>query len=105
MTRTIAALICVSLSAFGQSESARFDIADIHTSARSSSPNVQMRSGFYRGGRYEIRSGTMVDLISQAWGIDGDKVLSGPAWLETDRFDVIAHAPPNTTRETLKTML
>src|SRR5258708_20124924 len=104
MKRIIPAGVCMGLvaliagSARGQTESApKFDIADIHTSARSSTPNVQMRSGFYRGGRYEIRSGTMVDLIGLAYGVDGDKVLSGPAWLETDRFDLIATAPAHTT--------
>jgi hypothetical protein len=47
----------------------------------------------------------MVDLISLAWGVDGDKVLSGPNWLDLDRFDVIAIAPGNATPETVKTML
>ena len=89
----------LALAVFGQSENApKFQFADIHTSPRSSTAFVNMRSGFYRGGRYEVRSATMVDLIALAYGADADRVLSGPAWLETDRFDIIASAPPRARR-------
>ena len=47
----------------------------------------------------------MVDLIRTAYGVDADKVLGGPSWLESDRFDVIAKAPPSATPETAKLML
>jgi uncharacterized protein (TIGR03435 family) len=84
---------------------ARFDIADVHSSPHSSSQQQFMRNGFYRGGRYEIRSGTMVDLIALAYGVDNDKVLSGPNWLDFDRFDILATAPAKSTPAELKTML
>jgi uncharacterized protein (TIGR03435 family) len=64
-----------------------------------------MAGGILRGVRFEVRQATMVDLVSLAYGLDGDKVLSGPSWLETDRFDVIAKAPPGTSQETAKLML
>ena len=60
-----------------------------------------MRGGVIRGGRYELRNATMVDLISTAYGIDAEKVLGGPNWLESDRFDVIAKTPPKTSPETI----
>jgi uncharacterized protein (TIGR03435 family) len=56
-----------------------------------------MRVGFYRGGRYVIRSKNMADLISTAYAVDPDKVLGGPNWLEVDRFDVLATPPSATT--------
>lgn len=52
-----------------------------------------------------IRDATMLDLLSTAYGVDDDNVLEGPAWLETDRFDIVAKAPPTTAPETLKVML
>ena len=64
-----------------------------------------MRVGFYRGGRYEIRSANMVDLISTAYAVDPDKVTGGPNWLEFDRYDVLALAPAKTSPAELKTML
>ena len=64
-----------------------------------------MAGGVLRAGRYEIRNATMVDLVKTAYGVDDDKVLGGPSWLETDRFDVIAKAPAGATADTAKVML
>lgn len=47
----------------------------------------------------------MIDLIRIAWGIDADKVVGGPNWLEFDRFDVAAKAPPSTPPATVNLML
>src|SRR5580704_5411109 len=96
--------------AFGQAPrgtdaAPKFELADVHPSPHSSSQQVFMRNGFYRGGRYQIRSGTMVDLISLAYGVDSDKVLMGPNWLDFDRFDVLATAPANAKPADIKTML
>jgi uncharacterized protein (TIGR03435 family) len=80
-----------------------FDEVDVHRSAPSTFSGRQ--GGFMRGGRYELRNATMVDLIGSAWGIDPEKVVGGPAWLDTDRFDVIAKGSANTTPESLRLML
>jgi uncharacterized protein (TIGR03435 family) len=83
-----------------------FEIADVHVTPRSNSIFNQFRTGpFARGGRYEVRSATMVDLISVAYGVDPDKVLGGPTWLEMDRFDVIGKLPAGSTPESQKAML
>jgi uncharacterized protein (TIGR03435 family) len=80
----------------------QFGIADVHVRP----PNAiqAMRSGFSQG-RYELRNATMVDLIRTAWGVDADKVFGGPAWLEIDRFDVVATAPAGSTAANLSAML
>lgn len=90
---------------FGQSSEAvpKFEIADVHTSAKTANPFV--RTGAARGGRYEIRNATMVDLVRIGYGYDADKVLGGPNWLELDRFDVIAKVPADSTLEAQKLML
>jgi uncharacterized protein (TIGR03435 family) len=80
----------------------KFGIVDIHTSPPNTLPEI--RSRFFRG-RYELRNATLVDLIRTAWSVDADKVVGGPDWLDTDRFDVIASAPAGSTPEALKTML
>ncbi len=67
--------------------------------------NQYMRTGAVRGGRYEVKTATMVDLIRLAYGYDNDKILGGPNWLEMDRFDVIAKVPPRSNPETQKQML
>ena len=67
--------------AFGQT----FEFAEVHVSAPSTNPT--MRGGSLRGGRYEVRTATMVDLISAAYDMEPDKVLGGPSWLDWDRFE------------------
>jgi len=96
-----------STASFAQSTEAKvaFEIADVHVSAKTTSFNQFARTGPVRGGRYEVKTATMVDLIRIAYGFDADKVLGGPNWLEMDRFDVIAKVPPDFTPEMQKPML
>jgi uncharacterized protein (TIGR03435 family) len=103
--RCLSVIVLLSGLAFGQStvKPLTFDVADVHTSKSSIIP--QMSGGNLRGTRYEIRNASMVDLIKTAYGVDDDKVVGGPAWLGSDRFDVIAKAPAGATAETAKTML
>jgi uncharacterized protein (TIGR03435 family) len=102
----IAALSC---AAFSQSSDTapQFEFSDVHLSAPATSTNrfLYRRGPTMRGGRYELKSATMLDLVSIAYGVNDDKVLGGPSWLEMTRFDIIAKAPANTTVETLKPAL
>jgi uncharacterized protein (TIGR03435 family) len=91
--------------AFGQTGEPlpRFEAADIHPSAKI--PNAVVRSSPLRNGRYDIKNGTMVDLVRIAYGFASDKIVGGPNWLELDRFDVAAKAAANSTPESQKQML
>ncbi|MGD0798480.1 MAG: TIGR03435 family protein [Acidobacteriaceae bacterium] len=80
-----------------------FDLADVHPSAHTLTPNFT--GGALHGDRYLLHNATMVNLISLAYGIGNDNILSGPAWLDTDRFDVSAHAPSGTSNDDIKLML
>jgi uncharacterized protein (TIGR03435 family) len=97
--------LLLSWMAFGQSSEAppKFEIADVHVSAKTANPFP--RTGPTRGGRYEIKTATMVDLIRVAYGFDPDKVLGGPSWLEMNRYDVVAKVPADSTPESQKLML
>src|SRR5579871_4091955 len=110
MMRTFAGISFVALlsgAAFGQTAepTPTFEAADVHTSAHTTNPNQFMTGGVLRGGRYDLRRATMLDLISTAYDVDADTVLGGPNWLETDRFDVIAKAPMTTSPQSVKLML
>jgi uncharacterized protein (TIGR03435 family) len=73
-------------------------------SAPSTNP-LRFMTGALHGGRSELRTATMVDLIGSAYGVDADKVIGGPNWLESDRYDVIVKAPGSASPEALKLML
>jgi uncharacterized protein (TIGR03435 family) len=80
-----------------------FDIADVHPSPHSNTPFV--RGGDLHGDRFVIRQASMVDLIAKAYGVENANVLRGPAWLDTDRFDIMAKAPRTASPEDIKLML
>src|SRR5436190_5195820 len=92
-------------AALGQSSETpiAFEAADVHVSPKVKVPS--MAAGGLRGTRYLVRQGTIVDLISLAYGIDNDKILAGPSWLDIRRFDVSARAPSGSTPEEAKLML
>jgi uncharacterized protein (TIGR03435 family) len=108
MMRLYAALSVLALlsgAAFGQSTEAapKFEVADVHGSPMTAQPFA--RGPFYSSGRYELRFATMLDLVRTAYGVDPEKVLGGPSWLEMDRFDVFATTPAGSTAESRKLML
>jgi uncharacterized protein (TIGR03435 family) len=80
-----------------------FEIADVHVSPPRKFPF--MDGGNLHGDRYIVHQATMLDLIAAAYGMDSSLVQGGPSWLETDRFEIIAKAPPTTSKETIKLML
>jgi hypothetical protein len=102
---TLAVILGTCRLAFGQPAGSPpgFAAADVHLSPKTRNPYV--RTGPVHAGRYEIKYATMVDLVHLAYGVDGDKILGGPNWLEMDRFDIIAKVPPDTTPERLNLML
>jgi uncharacterized protein (TIGR03435 family) len=85
----------------------KFDAADISVRARTGTTNQPvMTGGVLRGGRYDLRNATMVDLVATAYSItDRDLIVGGPAWLERDRFDIAAKAPQGTSPDNLRLML
>ena len=106
LSLTTAVTLLSSLQAQTRPE---FEVADVHTSA----PKQDGRRGkamfggdVVRGGRYEIRDATMVDLIHTAYNVDRNAVIGGPTWLAMDRFDIIAKPPDDrTTMTSIRPML
>ena len=94
------------LTAYSDDGATKFEAADVHASAKSTNQMDQfMRNSPVRAGRYEVRRGSMVDLIHLAYGYDSDKILGGPNWLEMDRFDVAAKVPEGSNADEHKQML
>jgi uncharacterized protein (TIGR03435 family) len=106
--KALALFVAFSAGAFAQSAQPStaqptFELADVHVSARSTAPFFT--GGSLRGDRYILHNATMVDMISLAYGMDGENILSGPSWLDFDRFDVSARAARTTSHDDIKLML
>jgi uncharacterized protein (TIGR03435 family) len=97
-----AAILSGAMFAQSSEVAPKFGIVEIQASAPNTVPRMRSR---FSGGRYELGNATMADLIRTAWGVDEDNLAGGPAWIDADRFDVIATAPAGSSPETLKTML
>src|SRR3954463_7250390 len=83
-----------------------FEAADISVRARTGTTNQPtMTGGVLRGGRYDLRNATMIDLIAPAYSIpDRDLIAGGPPWLERNRFDIAAKAPQGTAPADVRRM-
>ncbi|HWF09719.1 MAG TPA: TIGR03435 family protein [Bryobacteraceae bacterium] len=107
-TPSVIAIVSLALapSIFGQSSEPKpaFEAAEIRATAITNN-NQGFNGPAIRRGIYQLRYATMVDLVAAAWGVDGEKVIGGPAWLEYDTFEVFARPPAGTTVETAKPML
>ena len=79
-----------------------FEVADVQCSKPDAKP---ARPRFLPGGRVDLHGITLKLMIMAAYGVQDDLVIGGPAWLDADRFDVVAKAPPDTPDATLYLML
>jgi uncharacterized protein (TIGR03435 family) len=80
-----------------------FENADVHVTP----PGGRTNGGRFRPGvRYEADGFTLLNLICRAFGItDSDKVVGGPAWLATDKFDILAEVPDGVPPAAVQPML
>jgi uncharacterized protein (TIGR03435 family) len=95
------ALILICGIASAQTGTVVFEAADVHVSPAGASESA----AFLPGGRLEVHGASMLRLIAVAYGVAVDRVSGGPAWLDLDRFDVIAKAAPSASQAAMRTML
>ena len=94
-------LIFVCCAAFSQSPAApEFEVAEVRAN---NSGQLGIQGAFLPGGQLSLRNMPMKELIVQAYKA-GD-VTGGPNWIESDRFDIVAKASPNTPVDTVRLML
>jgi uncharacterized protein (TIGR03435 family) len=109
MTRTLfcTALVLVCVARPGRpADVLRFEAVAVHSSAPATSLRDNFIQGpFVGGGRFEIRKATILDLIRLGWSIQTDKIVGGPPWIDSDRFDILAKAPAGTSSADLRLML
>lgn len=117
----IALLVLLAGLAFGQA----FEVADVKVNKLDQSPSAE----FLPSGQLTLRGVTMKTLIGIGWkesrvfpelsafaisfsptvaqfnNIAEDYLKGAPPWLNADRFDVVAKAPPGTRIDTVRIMM
>lgn len=99
-------ILSLSGSAFSQpgAPAPVFENADVHVSVPGG--RTQAIGRFRPGARFEAGGLTMLDLVVKAYGVaDRDWVVGGPAWLGTDRFDIVAEVPADVRQTAMQPML
>ena len=59
----------------------------------------------FPGGRFEAHATSVKFLIEWAYDILPSQHSSGPGWMETERYDIVAKAPGNPTDDDMKLMV
>jgi len=96
-----AALLGILCSLAGLAQS-RFEVASIR---RSSSTTGGDGDVTVEPARFIARNTTLKRLLFEAWQIPYSQITSGPAWINTDEFDVDARAAQPVPSTQLRTML
>lgn len=104
MVRTLGLVMILSQAAFGQSpaKAPEFEVADVKVS---SGVNDGGKIQFLPGGRIDMPNVTVKTLIMLAYDLQEDLITGGPGWIDSDHFDIVAKAPPDTPRTMLRLML
>jgi uncharacterized protein (TIGR03435 family) len=85
----------------------RFEVASIHLSRAGAGP--QHGRSVFRGDRFDAEAYTVGDVLDMLNGWQLHRVVGGPAWMTTDRFEIHAKAsapvPPEERRDAIMALL
>jgi uncharacterized protein (TIGR03435 family) len=86
----------------GQSDAPRFEVASVKPNQGASGVSTWRVEP---SGRFVATNSQLGSLIVNAYGVMHERLLGGPDWIHSDRFDILASAPAGTSRSTMLTML
>ena len=92
----IIALVPALLSPAGAAQT-RYEVASIHPSRPGASPQ-SARAVFVADG-FDAKDSTLGDILDMLNGWQLHRVVGGPAWMTTDRYDIHAKAPVPVPKE------
>jgi uncharacterized protein (TIGR03435 family) len=104
--RIVVLLAAVTFAAAAQTLS--FEVASVKPSAPLANGAIRIMvrggPGTSDPGQITYQGRSLKDLISSAYGVKSFQV-SGPGWLDTERFDIAAKIPDGTTKEQFNVMM
>ena len=95
-------LAVAALPLAAQSDAPRFDVASVKPNLGSSGTSTWW---LQPSGRLVATNSSLRQLIVNAYDVTHDRLLGGPDWIGSDRFDVLASAPADTSESTMQTLL
>src|ERR1700733_5085505 len=98
-----ASVLCVFLYTAQQRGDTTFEVADIKPSKSSDLESRKAR--ILPGGRLEFPNSTLKELIIVAYGVQENAIMGLAKWMDSDRFEVVAKAPADSSAQALRPML
>ena len=94
---------------FGQNgeDNLSFEVASVKQSGPTTVRNFDGGPGTKDPGRYTATSATLRDFLFAAYRVPRDdyrEQISGPGWIDTEKYDVVVKIPPGTTKEQFQRM-
>jgi bla regulator protein blaR1 len=88
-------------------EVAMFRLEDPHTKVDYNRPDAPNQTNKFPTNRYTMFHTMLKSLISTAYGVPYNKILGGPAWLDSQHYDLSAKAPGDAriTKKQMEPML
>ena len=86
---------------------AEFEVATLRMSPPPTGDSFNINLGQIRNGKLTMSNASLSDCIKFAYSLVSDDQLIGPDWMRDKlvRFDVVAQAPPDASREQILLML
>lgn len=82
-----------------------FEVASVKVS-RAAVHNWDGGPGTHDPGRFLVTGGSMRGLLGRAYALeDYQQQVSGPSWIDSETYDIVAKVPGGTTREQFREML
>jgi uncharacterized protein (TIGR03435 family) len=102
---TSSILTLIPVLAFGQSTAGppTFEAAAIKPNTNAND-DIRGKARILAGGRFDVHNVSLKECIMVVYGVQGDMITGAPKWLDSDRFDIVAQAPPDTPEPTLLLM-
>jgi len=99
--------ILSALSLTAQTPLPQFDVATVRQSPPPPGNLININIGTLRNGKVTFENASLSDCLKFAYGLVSDDQLAGPDWIKSNaaRFDIVAQAPAETTREQITLMM
>jgi uncharacterized protein (TIGR03435 family) len=94
-------ILILSAAAGAQTVAPAFDVASV----KLADPREPLDIRTSPGGRLTVTNQPLKNLIKQAYGVESYQISGGPAWMDTDRYDIEAKAEGNPDRTQIMRML
>ena len=95
-------IVFTQFAAFGQATPPAFEVASVkHAPPAGNDIRVMMGGD---AGRVNYSNVTLRNVMTRAFSVK-DGQITGPDWLSSERYDIVAKLPPNTSRDQIPLML